>query len=418
MTDLVREIRFCLNERVVRWTLLTAILLSGLSVINGQLAVKQQEAQLGFLKAETAEDQSYVLPSQGDPGSAAYYIFHLTYDPPSDLAFAALGMRDELPWKHRVRMLALEGQIYENDPGNPELSYLGKLDFAYLVSILLPLMLIGLLYDLNARERRESRLELLYATSQKGERVLLYRALARALLLFASLIIPFLVAVILTAAPVGLSLNIAIAVFLHILFWLGVSRIVARNTNEGVTAAVTLFGIWLVLTSIVPVIGKYAAERLSRVPDGGEILLVQRETVNDAWDLPKDATMDPFIERHPEWQGQKVDEEAFDWMWYYAFQQVGDQVAEPLSDALNRGIADRDRFMGMVSFVSPPLLVDRWLSRAAKTDVAQHLQYVQCVRDFHSELRHFHYPMLFNEEPYSQDKMMELPQFTPCGTHH
>ena len=145
MADLVREIRFCLNENVVRWTLLIAFLLAGLSLVNGLLAVEHQEAQLTTLKAETAADQAYVLPSQGDVGSAAYYMFHLTYDPPSDLAFVSLGSRYELPWKHRLRMLALEGQIYENDPGNPELSYLGKLDFAYLISIVLPLLLIGLL---------------------------------------------------------------------------------------------------------------------------------------------------------------------------------------------------------------------------------------------------------------------------------
>jgi ABC-2 type transport system permease protein len=29
--------------------------------------------------------------------------------------------------------------------------------------------------------------------------------------------------------------------------------------------------------------------------------MTQREAVNDAWDLPKAATMDAFVERHPQW---------------------------------------------------------------------------------------------------------------------
>ena len=414
MVDLLREIRFSLNENVVRWTLLIAFILSGLSLVNGLLSVKQQTAQIDVLKAETAADQAYVLPSQSDAGSAAYYIFHVTYDPPSELAFAALGSRYELPWKHRLRMLALEGQIYENDPGNPELSYLGKLDFAYLVSIVLPLLLIGLLFDLDARERRESRLELLYATSRSGERVLLYRSSARALLLFVAISAPYLIALLFSNAALIAGLSIVLAVIVHVLIWLAICRIVTSRKVESVTAATILFGLWLFFTTLVPVVGKFTVERLVKVPDGGDILLTQRETVNDAWDLPTEATMDRFIEEHPEWRGRTEVGDSFEWKWYYAFQQVGDQEAEPLSSALYQGIAHRDQHMGFVSLLSPPLLIDRWLTRTAKTDVTRHLEYVDCVREFHSELRHFHYQMLFGDAQYSNQRMTQLPQFVPC----
>ncbi len=416
MSDLLHEIRFALNEKVVRWTLLIAFLLSGISLINGWLAIQHQEDQLAVLKSETAADQAHVLPTQGDAGSAGYYVFHLTYDPPSKLAFTAMGMRDELPWKHRLRILALEGQIYESDPGNPELSHLGSLDFAYVVAIILPLLLIGLLFDLDARERRESRYELLCATSISGERVLLFRACARAVLLFAAIIAPFLAALLFSNVALATSLSIVLAVMIHTIFWLGVCRIVTSRKIEGVTAAATLFGLWLLLTSIIPLAGKLVAEQSITVPDGGDILLTQRETVNDAWDLPKPATMDRFVEVHPEWSEGAAVNQPFEWKWYYAFQQVGDQEAQPLSTALYQGITRRDQRMAWVSFFSPPLLIDRWLSRTAKTDVAQHLRYIDCVRQFHSTLRHFHYPMLFGEEPYSEEKMEQLPQFEPCQT--
>ena len=51
----------------------------------------------------------------------------------------------------------LEGQIYENDTTNPELAYLGHLDFAFVIAILTPLFLIMLLYDLRAVERTAGR---------------------------------------------------------------------------------------------------------------------------------------------------------------------------------------------------------------------------------------------------------------------
>ncbi|TQV70579.1 DUF3526 domain-containing protein [Exilibacterium tricleocarpae] len=414
MANLIREIRFALTESIVRWTLLLAFMLSGFSLANGLYEVRQQESQLATLKSEAQKDQAYVLPQQGDAGGAAYYMLHLTYDPPSELAFAALGLRDELPWKHRVKMLALEGQIYEADQSNPELAYLGKLDFNYLVSILLPLLIIGLLYDLDARERRESRYELLCASSRRGKGVLFDRAFARVVLLFLVIIVPFLIALLISGAKFYSGFLVLAPVLLHALFWLVICRVVTSRKIEGITAAAILFGTWLVVTSLVPVVGKSAVERWVEVPNGGEILLTQRETVNDAWDLPKQATMSRFLEVHPEWRDYAGIEGSFEWKWYYAFQQVGDQQVEPMSTALSQRIAGRDARMGWVSALSPPLMVDRWLTKSAETDITQHMRYIACVRDFHAELRRFHYPMLFGREVYSVEAMDELPQFSPC----
>lgn len=42
-------------------------------------------------------------------------------------------------------------------------------------------------------------------------------------------------------------------------------------------------------------------EGMVSLPDGGEIVLTQREAVNDAWDVPREATYTPFLELYPEW---------------------------------------------------------------------------------------------------------------------
>ena len=79
-------------------------------------------------------------------------------------------------------MLALEGQIYEADTGNPELSRLGRLDFALWIAFLLPLVTILLPHDLEGRERREGRYEWLNTTSVNGRNALHIRAGARTLI--------------------------------------------------------------------------------------------------------------------------------------------------------------------------------------------------------------------------------------------
>ncbi|MEM8497150.1 MAG: DUF3526 domain-containing protein [Pseudomonadota bacterium] len=414
LPELLRELRFALSERTVVYVLVATVALSSLALIAGLANVAQQSARLHTLLPSIENEKEQALAAQSDVGSAAYYVFHLTYDLPSDLAFVALGMRDELPWLHRVRMLALEGQIYENDPGNPELSSLGDLDFAYLVSIILPLLLIGLLYDLDARERRDARYELLYATSARGGRVLHIRGLARTLLLLGAILIPLItIALVVGRWHTGL-IAVVLAVIIHAMFWLIVSRLIAVRVYEASTAAAVLLGAWLLMTVLIPVMGKYLTERAIDVPHGGNILFLQRETVNDAWDLPKIDTMDAFASRHPEWKDVTI-EKPFEWRWYYAFQQVGDQEAEPLSVALEDGMRERARWMSRIALLSPPLLVEQWLTKLAKTDTRQHMAYMRCVRDFHSSLREFHYPMMFGRQEFNEINMSKLPQFKPCG---
>jgi len=414
MNAVLLEARFALRERTVLGTLIFAFAVSVYTVVAGLAEVNNQHQEIRVLTEQTEEDQQYTLTQQSDAGSAAYYVHHFTYQAPSELAFAAAGTRQELPWKHRLRMLALEGQIYETDIGNAGLSSIGRLDFAFLISILLPLLLILLLYDLDAREHRKSRYELLIATSQNGRRMLFYRALARTALLFLAVCTPFVVAALLSGAPMNGSLIIVLAVALHLAFWQVVCRFVSNRTKEAPTIAVTLLGAWLFIVAVVPAVGKAAIEALVPVPEGGQILLAQREAVNDAWDLPKEATMSPFLSEHPEWRETAAVDQPFEWKWYYAFQQVGDQTVTELSTALRDGIKRRDNWMRWVAVLSPSLATQRWLTRIADTDLSSHLRYNDCARKFHAELRAFHYPMLFGRQPYSSDAMQALPKFSPC----
>ncbi|MEM9837872.1 MAG: DUF3526 domain-containing protein [Pseudomonadota bacterium] len=413
MPSLKNELWLASRDRLVQATVLVAFVLSAVAVIVGLNTSHQQRMLIERVDAAVAEDRAYVLAQQSDPGGAAYYAYHFTYDPPSPLAFAAQGTRGSLPWKHRVRMLALEGQIYEADTGNPELAMGGRLDFAFVVAVLVPIFLIVLLYDGQAGERRGRRFELLVATDQQGGLFAL-RAILRAGLLFAAVGAPFLLGAVISGAGLGGTLTVLGALGLNVVFWAVCCAFVALRLSSGPTVAATLIGLWLTLALAVPTAGKLLVEGTIPVPVGGELLLTQREAVNDAWDLPKEATMKPFVEHHPEWAPYADISLGFEWKWYYAFQQVGDQTVEDQSKALREGIAARDRMMGTVALLSPTLLSERLISQAAETDVAAYQAYERCVRDFHRELRMFHYPMLFETKPFSQEAMAELPSFTPC----
>ena len=415
MGNLLCELKLVLKDRVVLFSVIGITLLSTYSIISGLKESSYENATIERVTRLVNEDREYNLAKQRDPGGAAYYAFHFTYDPPSSLAFVSRGTRDDLPWKHRIRMLALEGQIYESDSGNPELSLIGKLDFAFVAAFLLPLLSILLLYDLRAVEIRNNRWAFLSVTSGNGNRLLIIRAVIRSALLFAGMVIPLLVAAVINNANGLNTLVIVACVALNLIFWCFLTHKLLTRIESGPTTAALLLCCWFIISVVIPVGGKFFVERIISVPEGGEILLTQREAVNDAWDLPKEATMTPFLARQPQWVNTAKIEKAFEWKWYYAFQQVGDQTVESISEQLRSAIARRDQAMGLISFVSPALLIKRLLSRAANTDIASFQHYDRCVRDFHLSLREFHYPMLFGDVEYSSDQMQKLPVFKPCN---
>ena len=413
--NVLREWWFFRRDRQAVATVFAAGALAVLVIGLGLKDVALQEQQIASLTASTVDDLETTLREQADPGSAAYYGFRLVFDPPSELAFAARGVRDELPWKHRLRILALEGQIYENDAGNPELGQIGRIDFAFLVSVLAPLLVILMLHDVVDHERRQNRHDLLAVTAGDVRRLIRLRASLRTTVLFAVLLLPFVVAALWSGASPGDVLKLVVISFLYLAAWGLVVTWTAQRMNSAATSAAVLLGVWITLVLVVPLSAGAIAERTIAVPQGGEILLAQREKVNDAWDLPEEVTMEAFVAVHPEWADYAETGDGFEWKWYYAFQQVGDQSVAETSAALRDGIRRRDEFMQKASILSPPLLVDRFFSRLARTDIAAFQAYEACVRDFHASLRHAHYPMLFEAEAFDAEQLLALESTRACS---
>ena len=414
-SSLAREWWFLLRDRQAVATIVAAFLLATVAVGMGLRDVALQEEEIAALESSTVEDLRVTLADQPDSGSAAYYAFRLAYDPPSELAFAAKGVRDDLPWKHRVRILALEGQIYETDAGNPELGQVGRFDYAFLISVLAPLLVILLVHDIVDGERRGNRLDLLEATAGSAKSLFSSRALLKASVLGIALLIPFVAAAVWSGSS-AVDIVLLIAVTLgYLLLWTLVSLWVARRMDAGATTAAALLGVWALTVLAIPLTTAALAERWVQLPEGGEILLAQRETVNRAWDLPKADTMDAFVASHPEWADHADMPTPWDWKWYYAFQQVGDESVADMSAALREGVRRRDHIMQRAALISPPLFVDRFFTRRAGTDLRAFQQYDSCVRDFHESLRRAHYPMLFGVEPYDPEPLLQLDSSRNCA---
>jgi ABC-2 type transport system permease protein len=406
-----REARFVARERAVWAWWVLVLLLAALAVGSGLHEVAQQRATIARLIEADRLDRAAAQRPLQDWGSAAYHSFHFTHDPPSDFAFAALGRRDDTAWKHRIRMLALEGQIHERDAGHPVLALTGRFDFAFLAVYVLPLVLIVLLHDLRAGERQAGRHDLLVATAGHPAALWRWRAGLRAVGVWVAAALPLAVGAALagTALPTLAAALAALAAYLAGWTLLAAALAAWRRPGELILGA--LLALCLLLAVLLPAAGRGAIDRAVPLPAGADILLTQREAVNDAWDLPKADTMAAFVERHPEWAAHAAVQRPFEWKWYYAFQQVGDQRAEALSSAYTEGRLTRERWAARLAWLAPPVLLERHLQWLARTDLAAALAYEARVRAFHAELRAFYYPRLFRETPFERAELEALPRF-------
>lgn len=411
LSSLIREIKFASRDRTI-WLWLAIVLgLSSVSVGFGLAEVERQNTAIHNLIASDKQDRLAEFNKVKDWGSAAYYGFHLTYESPSDFAYAALGVRDTQPWKHHIRMLALEGQIYERDVGNPSSALIGRFDFSFLAAFIIPLILIMLLYDLKTNEKIVGRYNLLEATLGRPQSFWFLRASIRAGGLFLCLCVPLIIAgAIVGTAPSKLMIA-SLYLFTYVAFWTLLCFSISSWRKSSSTILMTLIGIWVSTAVIIPAGARVAIDKLVPVPHGADILMLQRETVNGAWDLPREKTMQAFFNRHPEWSHYENATSSFEWQWYYAFQQVGDQNTESLSQAYQSGRWQRDEIASWVALLAPPSLLESSLQSLAQTDMNTSIAYQQKVREYHSALRAFYYPKFFENRPFDKSLLEGLPTF-------
>ena len=382
-TDLKREAGFVFGHRQIKLTLLVVFLLSVVSLWTGFAEMQEQQATIERLLEKDQAERDSALARQSNYGSAAYYTFHLTYSPPSPLAFTAVGERDVFPWKHRIRMLALEGQIYESDTDNPELAFLGRFDFAFVTSVLLPLFIILLLYDLKAKEREARRFDLLNVTARNAHAIWTARVIVTLVPLALVTLAPLVVFGLINGASLLSILTVCAIVTGNIAIWSAIVLVIGAAKRFASFSATHLasimLGAWLVTTVIVPVTAHTVINAVAETPEGGDIVLTQREAVNSAWDKPVKETWRAFIATHPQWADYTTfdpeRDSSFNWKWYYAFQQVGDQTASGLSKAYQAATLQKDTIASYVALLSPSLLAQRLLSSAADTNVSAMVGY-------------------------------------------
>ncbi|KHL58541.1 DUF3526 domain-containing protein [Xanthomonas cannabis] len=408
------ELLLLLRARAAAAGLVLLALLTVCSLLSGQHVIAAQRANIARIAALQQEDTAAVaayVARSNDAGSAAYYSFHPTWDAPAPLAFAAVGMRDVAPYILRVRALGLEAQIYDGDSYNPELALAGRFDYAFVLVFLLPLFVIALLFDLRSGEREAGRARMLAALPGAGARVWMRRVTVRALAVLLCLAVPFVIAASVNGVPLLQQLAVLALTCAYLLFWVLLAVVVGRLRWRPAAHATALATCWVLLALVAPALAHVAINEAVPVTQGTEIARLQREAVNHAWDIPRQATMQRFYARNPQWADSAPLTDAFHYKWYFAFHENGDQQVATQVAAYRQGLVRREALAQRAAMVLPPVALQAALTRLAQTDLRAQLAYQDRIRAYHQRLRTFYYGYLFRDRPFTRADFERAPRF-------
>jgi ABC-2 type transport system permease protein len=419
MRSLSFELRLIFRSRLLTAALLLLLLLSAAAVWSGMREVARERQTIARVGPLNEQDVASVARRNADSkegGDPAYYTFYSTWDPPSDAAFMAVGLRDVAPYVLRVRALGLQAQLYEGETFNPELALSGRFDFAFVLIYLAPLFVIALLHDLVSGERQAGRLRMLAALPQ-GTRMWRRRVGLRCVLVFACLTLPVIVGALLSGTRPGTLVVVLLVAATYLAFWAGVSLLVATRAWRSVANATALMGAWAVLTLVLPALANVALTRALPVHQGVDLMMAQRQAVNGAWEVPREETMRRFFAGHPEWKDTASLPATFHWKWYFAFHQLGDESVAPQVQAYRTGLQARQAWTERLGWLLPGVGAQAILHRVAGTDLPAQLAYQDGIADFHRRVREFYYPYLFNDRPFGVADYAKRPVYAAPAAH-
>lgn len=154
---------------------------------------------------------------------------------------------------------------------------------------------------------------------------------------------------------------------LYLLFWFSVCFWVVSRGKNSPHNALLLVAIWLGLLVIAPAgVNNYIVARYP-VPEALATTLKQRKGYHEKWDMDKTATVEKFYAHYPQLRQVPTVPAAFDWLWYYAMQQLGDDESARESGELRAKVGQREAASRTIAWFIPTLHTQLQLGELARS---------------------------------------------------
>jgi len=327
------------------------------------------------------------------------------------LAGLSIGQADINPSVKRITIKTFEAQKYDTDLVNPMNLQSGNLDLSFVIIYLFPLLVIVLSFNVLSEETETGtwRLVTIQANSKLG--FVISKLCIRLILLYAVLIVLFFIAKIVLNLPMNTNFFWMLGLsMLYILFWFTLTFFVIIFKKSSGFNALLLLSVWLVLIILLPAgINAYVSSKYP-VPEALSTAIAQRDGYHTKWDTDKLTTIKKFYQHYPQFKKYGYPTDGFNWLWYYAMQQMGDDDSKNQREALHKKIKLREAASRKIASVLPNMHLQLVFNRLAGTSMSQQMDYLDATDSFHEKLRLFFYPKIFEKQ---QADTIDWSQFTP-----
>lgn len=345
-------------------------------------------------------------------GTLCYYQFYYTSNAPTNWAAFSIGQRDVNPYTLKVRMLAVEGQLYDTELSNPITLVTGNLDISFVFIFLLPLLIITLTFNLLSGEEESGIWRLVASQPVSSFKILLLKFSVRYLGIFVLVMTLMSLAIVALSLPIDLSLFAILGWLLfYMSFWFLVVFGMANLAKSSNFNAVSLLSIWLFMVVLIPAFANVVISNNIPLPEALSTAVTQREAYHEKWDMPKSAVMVPFYETYPQYSHYIIPEDRFTYSWYYAMMFATDREAEQSSEILFDKLQQRYDAGRTLGYFLPSLLLQNKFNEVAKTDLNDHIDYLKAVKKFHRNISEFYYPYVFEMALPDEIDWKRLPKF-------
>lgn len=395
-------------------SLVVVLLLGAAAILHGASRVSRERSAIASLEPELREQVSYltqVTAADDDLGLLLYYLAMPVSQEPSAWAPAAAGLRGIHPESRHLRFTGLVPQLYQAEIANPAAEHAGHFDLAYVLALLLPLLIIGLSYDVRSRDADLGTAALVRAQPLRLSRLIALRLALRAAWVGAAALALLALGALVFRAPLdGHALALVVGVLAYVAIAFLAVFFVASWNRSSVFNAMLLSGGWIAGAVLLPALVNLMVLVAWPVQGGIDLTLEQRLDMNGRWDDPKGVTMAPFSARRPEWAGTSVPDDRFSWPWYYAAHEMGDaSVAEAVA-AYRGSLEQRALWTARAGLVLPPLGLELLFERLAGSDLTTALAYRDSIASYHEQLKQFVYPWIFGFQGLAAFQLAELPR--------
>lgn len=389
--------------------------LNDISKVQNDFRKKDSLMLLTLSKIEQGEKVNipyWQMPSE--PMTIGYRHPRLAIMQPENLSFVATGQSDMYTHFKSPTVYGNNFALDYSEMINSVQLLFGNFDLSFVITYLLPLLIIAFTFNILSKEKELGNLLLISAQPVSTIKWLLNKTIIRYLIFTLISLLTLLVVIAVFSSQAYENLNNIFSLLLLIaaynLFWFVLAFIVNIKINDSSKNALNLIGFWLLIVLILPAtinqIGNSLYPTPSRLKMINEIRLIKKEN-----EEKQNEILDAYLRNHPE-MAKESDKEQFGfWHNYFASEKVIEEKTKPLLTKYDSQLEKQQKLIGIFQFLSPAILMQQSLNKIAGTSEKHYNDYKKQVFEFSNEWRNYLVPMLFKQQKFTTKNYSELPKF-------